>query len=186
MDSTVTVQEVMDREYVGVSESDEVRESAELMLSEGHESVVVLRGTEPVGVMTQRDALAALVRREGDAPVGDAMTTAVPTVPPEATVAEAASEMASRATQHLVVRDGGEAVGVVSEHDLITTSPFDPETDVGTRPGVVVEGLDERAEGGDPANRGVAEQSICEACGALAPDLATFNGQLLCGDCRDI
>ena len=33
---------------------------------------------------------------------------------------------------------------------------------------------------------GFEEQSICEGCGTLTGDLVAFNGQLLCGDCRDI
>ncbi|PSP33736.1 inosine-5-monophosphate dehydrogenase [Halobacteriales archaeon QH_10_67_22] len=187
MNDAVTVQEVMDREFVGVTESDEVAETAELMLSEGRESVVVLRGSEPVGVMSQRDALAALIRDNGDASVGHAMTSTVPTVSPAATISEAADEMSTLGTQRLVVTDGEEAVGLVNEHDLITTSPFDPETDLTAEPETAVVGQpDERAGDAGTAGGGFEDQSICEACGALARDLTTFNGQLLCADCRDL
>lgn len=188
MDGTTTVQEVMDREYVGVSESDSVADSAELLLAEGSESVVVLRGSEPVGVLTQRDALGALVEDEGETPVGDAMRTDVPTVSPATTIAEAADVMSSQGSGRVVVTDSDRTVGLLSEHDLITTSPFEPPVDAGTG-----------ASGGDAVAAGIADerdavataggfedQSICEACGSFARDLSTFNGQLLCGDCRDI
>jgi CBS domain-containing protein len=185
MENTVTVQEVMDREFVGVSEADSVAESAELMLSEGTESVVVLRGSEPVGVLSQREALSALVERDGDDPVAAAMSEEVPTTTPATTIGEAADMMSSQGTQHLVVTEGDRTVGVLSEHDLITTSPFESgrETDAGPETPVAVQADGRVAEG---AAQGFEDQSICEACGSFARDLATFNGQLLCGDCRDI
>ncbi|MFC7195331.1 CBS domain-containing protein [Halosimplex aquaticum] len=68
MERDVSVQEVMDREFVGVSESDGLRETAELMLAEEADSAVVLHGSEPVGVVTERDALEAFVRAEGSPP----------------------------------------------------------------------------------------------------------------------
>ena len=33
---------------------------------------------------------------------------------------------------------------------------------------------------------GFSDQGICERCGALTSELASFNGQLLCADCRDV
>lgn len=186
MDSDVTVREVMNREFLGVSESDTVAESAELMLEDGAESVVVVRGHEPVGIVTERDALAALVDGADDAPVSDAMTDPVPTVSPDLPVGEAADEMSTQGTQRLVVTDGDRLVGVVSEHDLITTSPFATEPGPTEAMETAVAGpADERAMG-EPAEQGYEEQSICEACGSFARDLAPFNGQILCGDCRDI
>lgn len=190
MDSTVTVQEVMDREFAGVSESDSVSDTAALMTDEDHESVVVLRGSQPVGLLSLRDALDAFVAGDEDAAVSEAMTTDVPTIRPDATIGEAAGEMASQGTQRLVVAAGDEVVGLLSEHDLVTASPFGPETDVttapepGAEPAVVGQADDREAATADAG--GFEDQSICEACGSFARDLARFNGQLLCGDCRDM
>lgn len=187
MDGSVPVRDVMDRTFVGVNESDTVGETAELLLSEGVDSVVVLRGDDPVGVVTARDALAALVGDDGDAPVSDAMTSSVPTVPPDATIGEAADEMSSLATRRVVVTDGARPVGVLDEHDLITTSPFAPERDTSPDPETDSVGhVDDRTESADPVDTAYDDQSICEACGALSRDLTPFNGQLLCADCRDI
>lgn len=191
MERDVSVQEVMDREFVGVSESDGLRETAELMLDEEVDSAVVLRGSEPVGVVTERDALEAFVGAEGEpADVTEAMTDSVPTVAPGMTIAEAADEMSAASTQRVLVSDGSELLGVLSEHDLMTASPFAP-----TANGPTADGR-ERAVAGVSAGRGEAaesggegrftDQSLCEACGSLARDLSPFNGQLLCTDCRDI
>lgn len=189
MDSTVTVQELMDREFVGVSESDTVSDTASLMLTEECENVVVLRGDEPVGVLTQRDALEALVDGDDTAPVAEAMTTDVPTVSPATSIGEAASEMSSLGTRRLVVTEGDRTVGVLTEHDLISTSPFAMDAtgvDDADAQAAVAGPTDERDGASPAAGGGFEEQSICEACGTFARDLARFNGQLLCNDCRDI
>ena len=186
MEPDATVREVMNREYLGVSESDTVDETASMMLDDGAEVVVVVRGSEPVGIMTERDALAAVVEGSQDAAVADAMTPSVPTVPPDASVQEAAAEMSTRDTQRLVVSDGDRPVGVVSEHDLITTSPFATPPDATGDPDLAVAGHPGERAGEGSAEHAFEDQSICEACGSFARDLAQFNGQLLCGDCRDI
>lgn len=192
MDSTVTVQELMDREYVGVSESDKVTEAAELMLAEESESAVVLRGGESLGVLTARDALGALVEGDGDSPVREAMRTDVPTVSPAATIGEAAGVMSSQGSRHVVVTEGDRTVGTLGERDLVTTSLVgsDKETPTGRSDATTDAEL---AAAGPAGERDVAadtdrfeDQSICEACGRLARDLSTFNGQLLCEDCRDM
>ncbi|MEF8853208.1 MAG: CBS domain-containing protein [Haloarculaceae archaeon] len=201
MDGDVPVREVMDGEYVGVSESDTVRETAELLLSEGVGSVVVLRGSDPVGLVTRGDALGAFVSDEGGAEVSNVMRSTVPTVSPGTTLGEAADELAAMDTGHLVVTDGSEPVGVLTEHDLVAASPFAPGRDpvepataaVGRSDDPDVEygeefdeDYDGQLEGSGAAGRPFEDQSICEGCGSLARDLSTFNGQLLCADCRDI
>ena len=201
MNGDVPVREVMHGEYVGVSESDAVRETAELLLAEGVDSVVVLRGSDPVGLVTRGDALSAFVSGEGDARIAEAMRPTVPTIAPDATLAKAADELASLDTGHLVVTDGDGPVGLLTEHDLVAASPFapgrgaadpavatvgrseDPEVEYGEEP----DGYDEGTAFGEGVpERPFEDQSICEGCGSLARDLSTFNGQLLCADCRDI
>jgi len=204
MERDVTVREVMDREFVGVTESDGFVETVELMLAEEVENVVVLRGSEPVGVLTERDALSALVDESDPETAADAMTESVPTVSPDHTIAEAADAMSAAATKRVLVSDGAAMVGVLSEHDLITTSPFAPavgtdrmadsdaelmadRTAETTRQRAVAEAGDGPGEMGEGTReREYEDQSICEACGALSRDLRAFNGQLLCADCRDI
>jgi len=192
MERDMSVQEVMDREYVGVSESDDLRETAELMLSEEVDSVVVLRGSDPVGVVTERDALEAIVRADDDSPdVADAMTEAIPKVEPEVTIGEAADEMSARATRRVLVSDGSEPLGVLSEHDLMSASPFaqtanGPTTDTRDQPVAGVTAGRGEVENQSGAEGRFADQSLCEACGSLSRDLSPFNGQLLCPDCRDI
>ncbi|MFB6185197.1 MAG: cyclic nucleotide-binding/CBS domain-containing protein [Haloarculaceae archaeon] len=198
MNGDVTVQEMMDREYVGVSESDALLDTCEVMLREGAESVVVLRGSHPVGVMTERDVLAHLV--DGGEPsratVGDVMSESVPTVDPDRPLSAAADEMSAQSTKRLVVTDGDEPVGVITEHDVVTTASLGPELeerpDADTGLNIHTQQSNVNADSGavtqKPADRetGYEDQGICEVCGTLSRDLSAFNGQLLCADCRDI
>jgi CBS domain-containing protein len=195
MNGAVSVRELMNREYVGVSEADDLVETVELLLDEGAEISVVQQGSECVGVLTERDVLSVLA--EGppleEATVGDAMTESVPTVGPDESVEAAATELSSRSVRRLVVTDGGEPLGVLTERDVLASRTYGSEP--GTTPADTAP-VGDRAHGATGNQSAAREtsantdqfenQSICEGCGALASDLAAFNGQLLCAECRDI
>ena len=185
MDTTadITVREVMDRAYLGVSEADSLVETVELLLREEAEAAVVQRGSEYVGVVTERDVLAAIVEGPpiAEATVGDVMTTTVPTVDPDETVAGAESEMATLGTGRLVVTNGTEPLGVVSESDLFASRTY--QTRESAADATQQESTTAR-ETDQVDSETLTEQSICEGCGALSSGLASFNGQLLCPECR--
>lgn len=188
MNTEVSVREMMDREYLGVSESDDLVETVEMLLREGAETAVVLRGSEPVGVLTERDILALLV--EGPDPhaatVADAMTESIPTIGPDASLSAAADRMSTREARRLVVTDGGEPLGVITEHDLLTSRALEPAEGVTEAPAEASTGTAMAIDAETEATDTFDDQGICEKCGTLTRDLAGFNGQLLCGDCRDM
>ncbi len=188
MNTEVTVREMMDREYVGVSESDDLVETVELLLREGAETAVVLRGSEPVGVVTERDVLALLV--EGPEPqsatVADAMTESIPTIEPDASLEAAADRMSTREARRLVVTNGGEPLGVITEHDLLTSRTHEPSQGMGEAPVETGPGTAMAMDAETEAEDTFEDQGICEVCGTFTRDLAAFNGQLLCSDCRDM
>ena len=195
MNRDVTVQEVMDREFVAANESDNALATVELMIREEAEPAVVLRGSEPVGVLSDRDVLELVVddaKNPTTASVSDAMTESVPTVGPEYTLAEARDRMAARSTRWLVVSSGGEPDGVVTEHDVLTSSTIGTEIDAANDAASEESHLVDASTSMTTADAGAAEssgfedQGICEKCGSLHRDLSAFNGQLLCSDCRDI
>jgi len=196
MDRDVTVREVVSREFVGVSEADDLIETVAVLLAEDAETALVVRGSDPVGILTGRDVLELLA--DGDDPseatVGEAMAESVPTVDPDATIGEAADRLSTGSTRHLVVVDGDEVLGVLTGRDLLATRPEPtngPEPGPGASAGapgsetmLAADAEAETADLGDGA--GFEDQSICERCGTLSTDLVSFNGQLLCADCRDI
>lgn len=204
MNSELTVREIMDREFVGVSEPDGLVETVELLLEEDKETAVVLRGSEYVGVVTERDVLSLLVGDDdpADATVGDAMTERVPTVSPEESLSEAEDRLSTQSARRLVVTNGREPLGVVTEEDLLAgrsyaterTGAATSETGIGTEAETTTAAAE--ATGGlaessgqsfdEQTAQGFEDQGICEVCGSLTRDLASFNGQLLCAECRDM
>lgn len=197
MQRDVTVREVMDDAFVGVSASDGVLETVDLLVSEGAPVAVVLQGSDVVGACTDRDVLRGLLEDErvGAATVGEVMREAVPTITPDRSLAEARDRMTTRGTRWLVVSDGEEALGIVTERDVLAGSTLGSETaaettDVGEETVAVAESTATGTAAG-AANETATEdafedQGICEVCGALTHDLASFNGQLLCADCRNV
>lgn len=197
MEAEATVREIMTHDYVGVSESDTVGDAVDLMLAEDATGVVVLRGAEPVGMLTVEDAL-ELVSASADpatTEVGSVMSGTVPSVTPDAPLVEAAGVMADGAVGSLLVSDGDEVLGVVSERDVVRATATLADHAALSAPGEPTEPTDpgepsppaEAADGGSmPVEGEASTQSVCEICGALTPDLENFNGQLICADCREI
>ena len=189
MNGDVTVRDVMAREYVGVSEADGVLETVELLLEEDTSCAVVLRGSDAVGLLTQRDVLRLLV--EGGDPmratVEEAMTDNPDVVGPDHTIAEAADTLSAADTHRLLVLDGDEVVGVLTERDLLAAATIEPEASgfEEAPPAMEVEAAEVTATTAE-AGGGYSSQSICEGCGALTRELVDVNGQHLCADCRDI
>lgn len=195
MNRDVTVQEVMDREFVAANESDSALDTVELMIREEAEPAVVLRDSEPVGVLSDRDVLQLIVNGSSNpttATVSDAMTESVPTVGPEHTLAEARDRMAARSTRWLVVSRGGQPDGIVTEHDVLSSSTLgteiDAANDAASEESHLVDASTSTttADVDEPDAEAFEDQGICEKCGSLSPNLSAFNGQLLCSDCRDI
>lgn len=181
MDGAVTVRDVMTREYIGVSESDTVSDAVDLLLREDASSIVVIRGTTPVGVVSERDLLSFTV--SGKEPettnVAAVMNAAETKIAPDQGIAEAAGMLSTNDVEPVLVMEGSELVGLLTERDVLSAvSTLLSEEEVAppnrsTR--VVSEDVDE-----------FSTQSVCEICGSLTPDLQNFNGQMVCSDCRSM
>lgn len=182
MDETLTLRDVMRREFVGVTESDALEGALSLLAAEDATVALVVRGEEPVGTLTPQAVFTAVA--EGDATgteVGAVMGAAPPTLPPDVAVAEAVDLLADGGAAVVAVTDGSGVHGLVDAGDALSALAARPSREAPPEPGSVA------AEAGAAADRdGYSRQSVCEACGSLAADLAEFNGQLLCADCRDV
>lgn len=183
MNGNISVREVMTREYIGVSESDDLEETGRLLREEDVNGAIVLRGNEPVGTLPIGRILETMLESTGSETVGDAMVPMVKQADGNAFTDEAASQLLGSPGSLLVVTDeSDEIVGVVTETDLVRSLALNREPDT------------QREETLQPAIAGQASendtqysnQGICERCGALTSDLVAYNGQLLCNDCRDV
>ncbi|OIB56900.1 cyclic nucleotide-binding/CBS domain-containing protein [Natrialba sp. SSL1] len=211
MESELSVRDVLTSEYVGVSESDTVKGAVSLMRAEQTGCVLVVRGSDPVGIMTEWDVL-GLVENGGDpaeTTVGEIMTSPVISVNPTQSVPDAATIMARESIRNLVVDSNDEVLGLVTQRDIIAAAgSFQPTTQSRTRTQSdnAANGLSEQ----EPADERLAAmpltgterepqdqiqpnggdeystQGVCETCGSLADELWDSNGQLVCSDCRSV
>ncbi|CCQ32728.1 inosine-5'-monophosphate dehydrogenase related protein V [Halorhabdus tiamatea SARL4B] len=178
------MREVMTREFVGVSEADGLAETGRLLRAERADGAVVLRGNDPVGTISVGNVLDQLLDADAheDDTVSEAMESTVPQIDVDDHVESAADQLLSSSVPLLVVFDGsGDVAGVVTESDLVRSVALSRESTAET------ENLEPaRTEGTAESDAGYSNQGICERCGALTSDLVSFNGQLLCSDCRDV
>ncbi|MFC4246169.1 cyclic nucleotide-binding/CBS domain-containing protein [Natribaculum luteum] len=194
MEPELSVRDVLTKEYVAASESDTVLGAVELMRAEHVGCVLVLRGSDPVGIMTEWDVLGLVddERDPGETLVEDVMSTPVVTIDADRSLTDAADTMSRENFRNLVVFDGDNLLGVLTQRDVIAAAgsfqattapsrsqeppigqPSNTDTDAKLRP---------NGSGGDE----YTTQGVCEACGSLAESLWESNGQLVCADCRTV
>ena len=91
-------------------------------------SIIVTNGHGPLGILTERDVLAAAVQSGGvnGRRVGDAMTAPADVVDADYDAASVLKMMGERGYRHMPVITGGELVGVVSLRDLARVASIGP------------------------------------------------------------
>ncbi len=178
----LTARDAMTTAYVGVSESDTVGDVIDVMIEEGVGGVVVLRGTEPVGTVTERDLLrtATTGTIPTDAGVSSVMSGPGPSVKADVPLSEAAGALSTADRRQLLVRNGDGLVGMLTSQDVITAAASllsSPEREPNGFTTPESEPVEENSE---------YTQSVCEVCGSLMPGLESVNGQVVCADCRRV
>jgi CBS domain-containing protein len=115
------IQKRVVRNILSLDESASCAEAARCMADHGIGSVGVRRGARVVGLVTERDILAAVARGQPSevTPIGEAMRTDLPAVSPQATDRECAQLMRSLHVRHLAVKEREEIVGMISMLDLV-------------------------------------------------------------------
>jgi acetoin utilization protein AcuB len=114
------VQDIMTTGVQTVSPTTAAETAWELMRTKGFHHLVVTRGSEIVGVLSDRDAGGrggAAVR--ANRTVADLMTERVVTADPAMTMRRAANLMRGRSIGCLVVADSGRVVGIVTVADVL-------------------------------------------------------------------
>lgn len=182
MNDDVVLRDVLSPEFVGVSEGDTLADTASVMAAEGVDRAVVLRGREPVGLVRAVDVLDRLSNGEaaGESTVDKVMSDPPPTIGVGERMRDAAAVLADADAWQALVVDGDDVAGVIDARDIVmaglAAEPLDPAR-TATTPSFATESE-------EPAADEYSTQSICEICGSLTRDLADYNGQLVCTDCR--
>jgi signal-transduction protein with cAMP-binding, CBS, and nucleotidyltransferase domain len=131
------VKDGMSKVSLTVGPSHTLREAASMMVDAGTGAALVFDDQSPTpGIVTERDLLNSI--GAGEDPdveqVGDHMSEGVIAAAPDWSLERAAAEMSRRGVRHLVVFDGGNAVGVLSMRDIVRVWTSDGATS-GMTPG---------------------------------------------------
>lgn len=121
----ITVRHLLDgksRELFSIAPEDPVLEAVKLMAARHVGALLVMRGGELAGIVSERDYARKVVllgRSSSDTPVSQIMTSPVITVAPEDGVQECMRVMTERRIRHLPVLAGGRVLGMISIGDLV-------------------------------------------------------------------
>ena len=114
------ISEIMTKATVHDSADDTLADAASRMWNSQTGSLLVMDGSNLLGIVTERDLLRAVAN--GDDPkttaLKDVMRTDVITTGPQTTLKDAAKLMATKWIRHLPIVEHGEVVGIVSQRDL--------------------------------------------------------------------
>ena len=121
----VTVRHLLDRKgraLFSIEPEDPVLEAIRMMADRHVGALLVMRGTELAGIVSERDYARKVVllgRASAQTPVADIMSSPVLTVGPDSTVQHCMVLMTERRIRHLPVVHAGRVLGVVSIGDLV-------------------------------------------------------------------
>src|SRR5437588_639128 len=123
-----TVSDLMTADVLTATPSETIADVSARMADRKVGSIVVVDGTRPVGILTERDMIkvAASGTDTSIAKVSEWMTENPDTVDPSADVDDAFHRLTEHGYRHMPVVDNGKLVGIVSLRDLVRIAQIRP------------------------------------------------------------
>jgi CBS domain-containing protein len=104
-----------------IAEDNTLRDAAKLMADKKIGALVVLKGGQLTGIVTERDLIVKAAAKGLDfdqAKIGQVMTAKLQTLKPDSTAGEALERMQTGGFRHMPVVDGTNVVAMVSVRDI--------------------------------------------------------------------
>ena len=116
------VKDVMSRQILTVSDKETASDAADLLKERGVSALIVLRGRNPLGIITERDLVFRVLCEKKDPEktlVGSVMSTPLLAITPVASIEDAADAFRRGKVKKLAVISGGVLEGIVSVTDIL-------------------------------------------------------------------
>lgn len=173
----VFVREVMNSPAITVSPSASVWTVAKKMRDQKIGSVIVTRGSEPLGIVTDRDIVLKMVAKNAlpsKMKARDIMSSPLTTIESERDIVEAARLMRSHGVKRLAVTYKNELAGIVTVSDLAAVTPE------------LFELISEKTRvfRGEPSRKRGLLAGYCDSCSQWSDYLMEVDGKYVCEECR--
>jgi CBS domain-containing protein len=126
MDDAILLKDVKTSQIIHVEKDASVWDAAQMMKEKGISSVVVLDGKVIAGILTERDIVHKVVCNLQDpraTSVSSTMTSPVEKIDANESLVDAARLMRQKGVKKLIVTEGREVRGIISERDIIELDP---------------------------------------------------------------
>ncbi|MEE8401539.1 MAG: CBS domain-containing protein [Candidatus Hydrothermarchaeaceae archaeon] len=114
----VKVSDVMTRDIASVAHNASIVDAANAMLKNGVSSVVVKKGEETVGIITDKDFVRLASFGGNPRGVTSNMNTGLISIGHDADLLDAFKLMKEKDVRHLFVKEKGSIVGIISSKDI--------------------------------------------------------------------
>lgn len=181
METLIPVREIMSRPVITANADIDVLTAARRMGSANVGCLIILSGSSPIGILTERDLVKKIVANAADprtVKVQDVMHSPLVTVTPETSLRDAAALMLKSGVKRLPVISNAKLVGIITDTDLVSGSSLGLAD-------VLADLLEMHKESIHLQEGMGTVRGICEVCGQLSDFLENVNGELLCWSCRD-
>jgi len=171
------VKEIMQKPItVGLGQN--ARAVGETMKKNRRYSLIAVKGTNPVGIITDSDLIKQVVARNkkpSSVKVASIMSSPIVTIESDEDVIEAARKMKKNNIKRLPVVKAGRIVGMIELSDVARASPE------------MMDLLEYKIKMRDMQTEITESKTsgICDSCGDYFEDLENANGKWLCENCRD-
>jgi len=119
--AATVVRDIMTKNIVTIEGNKTALEAAKLMSEKGISSLFVMKDTEPIGIVTERDFIKKVCAKEipiGQVKVADIMSKILTTGDPEMQIEVAVQRMINHRVRRLPITEAGKIVGIITVTDL--------------------------------------------------------------------
>ena len=172
------VYDCMTTKPISVSSDATLEECAKVMQTNHVGALVIRDNHDSKGLITEQDIVRNVIAM-GINPIGkkvsEFMEKQLITIGPGEDIYNALIKMRDENIRHLPVIDGGKMVGLLTLKDILKIEPQLFE--------LLVEKFEVREEKRKPINRFIANEAICQGCGAYVENVERVKDMLLCKRC---
>ncbi|MBU0980784.1 MAG: CBS domain-containing protein [Nanoarchaeota archaeon] len=116
----VWVKDIMSTHVIFAEIDTNIQDVIQTMIRNNIGSIIIMDKGIPKGILTERDIVRNFMKADGDQPVSTIMSTPVITIGEDEPVINAATKLVDNNIKKLIVIDGTDITGVITQTDLVS------------------------------------------------------------------